>query len=117
MHRSSSSCSVTITANTRMQRLRSRVRHTQAASWYTLFGRRRRAEDRAEPAHGDDTRRAKQAGALGNGSGDETVTEGDTHDKSPEIAARRSRDGGEVHLNFKEALFAGAVSRSIAHTC
>lgn len=104
MHRSSSSCSVTITANIRMQRLRSRVRHTQAASWYTLFGRRTRAEDRAEPAHGDDSRRAKQAGALPNGSGDETVTEGDRQDKSPEIAARRSRGGGEVHLNFKEGM-------------
>ncbi|CAB1103307.1 unnamed protein product [Ectocarpus sp. CCAP 1310/34] len=116
MQRSSSSSSVTITANTRVQRLRSRVRHTQAASWYRIFGRRRRAEDTVEPAHGDDSRRAKQAGALGNDSSDETVTKGDTHDKSPEIAARRSRGGGEVHLNFKEALFAGAVSRSIAHT-
>ncbi|CAM9456039.1 unnamed protein product, partial [Scytosiphon promiscuus] len=36
---------------------------------------------------------------------------------SSEAAAQRSRGGGEVHLNFREALMAGAVSRSIAHTC
>eukprot|EP00752_Nemacystus_decipiens_P016757 g14995.t1 len=29
---------------------------------------------------------------------------------------RRSRGGGEKHLNFREAVLAGAVSRSIAHT-
>lgn len=101
MHRSSA---VTITSSTSMQRLRSRVRHTQAASRYTLFGRRRRAEDRAEPAQGGDSQRAKQAGALHNGGGDDTMTEGNAHDKSPEIAARRSRGGGEVHLNFKEGV-------------
>lgn len=79
--------------------------------------------DTAEPIdQGENTRFRKLAQSLGRGSrGGRADSGGEAEASSNQGtlgAAKSSRGGaGTVSLTFKEAMFAGAVSRSVAQTC
>ncbi|CAM9516031.1 unnamed protein product [Scytosiphon promiscuus] len=60
------------------------------------------------------------AGAGGDSSSTPTAGKGEDEEEGSLGAAKSSRGGGgagAVSLSFKEAMFAGAISRSIAQTC